>query len=257
MKQGILGSVVKVALLLVVLSAFGCGGDDDATPTGKVVKGPVVGATVKDKDGNAFAVTDLYGTFPLTSPGPYSTTGGRYVLLNRDGTPGASVPAPAMKAPAGVSQITPLSTLAADATPEQLDVILTVLANMGADLDTDLSVKTSTNAVAIIFSETVGAVLASTPGSASAATKAAVTEALIAAALDLSEYAGTPAESVTAITTAVSDAIAGNATLAALPSLSASLVSAASTAAEGAGNYPEMPLPVIPTTGSNGGTGEF
>jgi hypothetical protein len=251
-------NVVKIIAASLVTVAFGlmvgCGGDGGSspTPTGTVVKGPVSGATDTDSTGKVIGITDANGKFPLTGTGPYSTSGGKYTPLNADGTAGTPVNAPSMMAPAGVSQITPLSTLVANEPDKaKQDQILATLAKMGVNLNTDLSTKTSANSAALILNETVGAVLTTAASSPALLDKVMTT--LAAAVAGLSTSATVP--DVTAITQSITTAIKEDPALA---TIQTALTTSASTAAEGAdkkalGPMPAPPAPPAPT-GSTGGT---
>lgn len=259
--------MVRGGLLALAMASFAaCGGGGgssiSATPTGKVVKGPVAGAHVFDVNNVHFADTDATGSFPLSAPGPYHTLGGSYVPLDAQGNAGAPIPAPPLSAPTGCSQITPLSTLVASAAPADQAKILATLQSLGVTLDTDLSVKTTANTAALVLSESVGAMLQSASANAganSAVTSSAVTSALISAVGSLP--AGTisspsAANLSSALSSAITSAALGNADLAAL---TPTLVSAANTAAQGAQSSPAGMLPAPPpttgSTGSSGGTG--
>ena len=246
-----------VGLIAGMLFVYACGNIEHETRQGKVVKGPVVGATVRDSNGILVGTTDAQGNFPMTGTAPYYSTGGTYASLNVDGTQGANIAAPPMSAPAGVSQITPLSTtvnvatIAAakpTATADEKAALTNLLAviNANGGLNIDLSVKTDANAALVNLNETVGAVLAQVSLNAPDSLPTAVTAMITA----VSTLPATPLTPV-AVLSAISDALTQD-----LPSLAPALKTAAETASTGSENYPiDQPLPV-PTgsTGSNGGT---
>jgi hypothetical protein len=241
---------LKVAgMLLMVCGLAACGDDStDAVKVGKVVKGPVNGARVFDKDNVEFATTDATGTFTIASrKGPFRTTGGTYLPLNADGTAGAAVAAPPMSAPEGFSQVTPLSTLIASAPVAEQAALTAKLASLGFTSATDLSVKTTANAGVLVLSESIGAVLQS--ANTSSVTGSAVT-AMIAA------VTGLPAgvsPALSAVTTAVTAAINASTSL---TSVATTLTTAATTAAQGSNTLPNGSLPTTGTTGgTTGGTG--
>ncbi|UFS70068.1 hypothetical protein LPW11_19580 [Geomonas sp. RF6] len=272
MKKGYLKQLVVGGFLLGSLAGLAaCGSDSGSavgvTPTGKVVKGPVSGASVRDKNGNVFATTDANGVFAITAQGPFTTTGGTYIPLNADGTAGTAVAAPPLSAPAGYSQITPLSTIVASApASQQADVetqLAAALAKMGvSDLKTaDFSVKTDANSAAIVFAEAVGAVLSTAANTSAAsdvksAINSAVTSALISAVQTLSTASAPTASQITsAITTQVSTAITSNsAIVSAVPALVSTISAATTAAATGANALPAGALPVQSGTGGTGGT---
>lgn len=244
----LLASLVTVAFGLMA----GCGSDDPApTPKGTVVKGPVSGAQVYDVNNVLVGTTDANGQFPLAGTGPYRTVGGKYTPLKADGTPGTPVDAPPMKAPVGVSQITPLTTLFANATPAEQTQITSTLTKLGITLNTPLNAKTTTNAAAIELNESVGAVLQAAQSTPTLTDT--VTQSLITSVTSLA--AGTAPIDATAITQAVTTPIKENP---ALSTISTTLTTAASTAVEGASKAPVGPLPAPPAppapTGSTGGT---
>jgi hypothetical protein len=247
-------------LVAGMLMVGGCGSDHDAPPVaqGKVVKGPVVGATVKDANGVTVGTTDATGSFPLTGTAPYYSTGGTYVTLNADGTAGTAIAAPPMSTPAGVSQITPLSTLVNQATiaaakptataDEKADLLkLLAVIDANGGLSTDLSVKTTANSALLNLSETIGAVLASV-ATTSPTSLATAETAMIAAVTSLSATA-------TNTTAAVLAAVSTELTLT-LPTLATALNTVATTASTGTTAAPIGALPTPPaSTGSTGSTG--
>ena len=252
---------VVTCLLVSVGLINGCGGGDGDNPQGKVVKGPVVGATVKDSAGNVIGTTDVNGHFPLKGVGPYTSTGGTYVPLKDDGTAGAPVAAPPMSCPVDVYQITPISTLVQTATAaaakltattaerDNLTKLLAVVAKNGG-LSVDLSTKTAANAALLTLSETVGAVL-TTANATSATAYSTATTALITEVAKVSTAAPI---TTAAITTTVNNAITTVAVT--IPSVAGALTTAATTATNGAVQAPiNTPLPTYTGTGGSGGGG--
>jgi hypothetical protein len=254
--------LIGCCLGMLMMSA-GCGSDSpDPTPLGKVVKGPVVGATVFDNTNAKIGTTDANGNFPLLGTGPYHTTGGTYTPLNENGTAGTPIAAPPMAAPAGVNQITPLSTLYVAATPAQKAQIEALLANAGVTLNTDMSAKlaaTATNASGVnsilILNETIGAALQRPEAQTSTEISTAVTNSLIAAVATLSTKTKAELTTGTAalVTAAVTTAISADQTLSAI---SSTLTNAATPASQGASNAPvgNLPTPTGSTGGNSGAT---
>jgi hypothetical protein len=163
-----------VGLLAGMLMLSGCG-DDSKANTGKLVKGLVSGEVVKDTAGTTLTGTTgtgIDGLFTLGGNGSYVSSGlGKYTPLTATGAAGTAVFAPVMKLSGG-SIMSPLSTLVYNDTTGK---VLANLKLLGIDLNTDLSVKTATNANAMIYNEAVGAILQATGG-----TDATVIAALVA-----------------------------------------------------------------------------
>lgn len=164
MTRSQLKKTILALLLTTACTGFivACGSNEPSTPQGRVVKGPVVGATVTDSSNPPKTfTTDKNGNFPLTGTAPYFSTGGTYfplVVVNGVGTVSTTpLPAPPLVSYGSSSQITPLTTLVAGSTnPTQM---LATLTGEGVDLNTDLSTSTSTNTVALTLSEAVGAAM--------------------------------------------------------------------------------------------------
>lgn len=248
-------------LLAGMLMVSGCGSDDNSPPVaqGKVVKGPVYLAKVYDVNGIYFTDTDKNGNFQMTATGPYTTTGGTYYPLDEFGHAATTpIAAPPMSAPAGVSQITPLSTLVNQAsiaaakptaTQAEKDNLLKLLAVIDANggLKTDLSVKTTANSALLNLNETIGAVLASVATTSPTSLLTAET-AMIAAVTSLSA-------TTTNTNAAVLAAVSTQLTLT-LPDQATELNAAATTASTGTTAAPIGALPTTPgSTGSTGSTG--
>ena len=278
-----IGAGLMMSGLLVV---SGCGSDNNYTAapkvTGKVVKGPVNDATVTAADGKTTAKTGVDGSFTIGAVGPYSTTGGVYVPLKADGTPGTPVAAPNMSCPVGVTQITPISTLVqqatvaaatGDATAVAALAKLKALVEANGGLNVDLSTKTAANAGLLTLSETVGAVLAAaansstTPATALAALTAA-TNALITSVaaipttttLAAALTAGTLTATINAAITTASAAL----TSAGFAAVAQTAVAAANTATTVFSSTTLVPIGYTPPTttvttktgtGGSGGSG--
>lgn len=126
MEQTVIRKVLGGAATIALVAGLAACGDDRSAPTGDVVKGPVTGATVTDKDGKiiSFAKADGTTAFVLTSPGPYKSTGGTYTDVN--GVKGRK--APDLEAAADDKNITPMTTLyknADAATKAKLEALCT------------------------------------------------------------------------------------------------------------------------------------
>ena len=256
MRYGIIKKISACAATFALIAGLtACGSDTTTIPQGKVVKGPVAGATVRDVNGNVVGITNSKGEFPLTGTGPYSSSGGTYFPLLANGTYDTTpLAAPPMKAPAGVTIITSLSTLVADASSADQEAIMATLEKIGiSSLNTDLSIKTPENEHAFILSETVGAVIAKAVSSGATADElnsiiSAVNTALSDGALADAETFD--AETIaTAVQAQITDAL-GNSDLA------ATLIEAATATATGADALEYyIPPPVTGTTGGTSGSG--
>lgn len=260
MKHGLIKKFLACAATLTLVAGLtACGSDTTPIPQGQVVKGPVFGATVKDANGHVIGTTDHSGKFPLYGVGPYTVTGGTYFPLKADGTySNVALNAPPMSAPAGVTQVTPLSTLVANAaTPAEAAAIMTTLQNMGiTNLNSDLSVKTTANASAWILSETIGAVLTQAVSSGATTTEVGNIMSAINTALATAN-AGTltTAAQINAMVQTQLTATLGTTD----PTLATALSSASTTISTGAGTVVPGTIPPIPTTetpvtGATGGT---
>lgn len=154
MKKTVIKAILSsAAALALVAGLVACGSSDGATPQGQVTKGPVNGATVKDKDGVILGVTDANGMFPLSGLGPFTSTGGKYV----DVATGVVTAAPDLKAPAGANNITPITTLIAE-NPNDT-ALLEKIKSLGIAFDDPLSSVTATNKDAIALNECIGAAM--------------------------------------------------------------------------------------------------
>ncbi len=226
--------ILAISAILGVFLAVAACGSNHSVLRGRVIDGPVSGASVYDSTGTLIGTTDVNGYFILRGTGPYRTTGGTYIPLNADGTPGSPLAAPPMSAPDGINQITPLSTLVANANSADRTAILATLTRLGVDLNTDLSVKNSQNGAAVVLNEMIGALLQQ-DSSAPATVSSLITSV---AAISTSVTPVTTASLITAVTTGLTPA----------------QTTAATNAAQGADLFTGT-LPVVPITGSTGSTG--
>ena len=266
-----IGAGLMMSGLLVV---GGCGSDNNYTAapasTGKVVKGPVNGATVTATNG-AKATTALDGSYSVAGTGPFTSTGGMYVPLKADGTAGTPVAAPTMSCPVGVTQITPISTLvqqatvaaaatgATDAQKKALTDLLAVV-NANGGLNVDLSTKTAANTALLTLSETVGAVLAAANASSAnpAAALTAATNALITAVAAIPTTSTLASLSTAALTTALNTAVQTAATAlttAGFATVATAATTAVTTAITGTTAAPVGALPTSTKTGTGGSGG--
>lgn len=232
--------MVKKLLLTVCLGmmalAAGCG-DSTTLPTGHVVAAPVVGATVTDANGNVIGTTDASGKFFVRGSGVLTSKGGKYVDAN-----GVQQNAPDLKAPAGASQITPISTLFVK-NPAAAQALMT---KFGIDLNTDLSVKTAKTAAAMKLNETLGALIQAAGNANVDAVIAAIATALQSNTLDLTDETKLSSFAQNVITAANIPALTANAAVV------TQLVNASN--AQITKMKENEPLPTTPTTGSTGGT---
>jgi hypothetical protein len=231
-------------------------GSDDTTQQGRIVKGPVSGATVFDALGTAVGTTDANGNFPMTGTAPYHTGNaagtavlGTYLPILKDGTLGAPQSSPPLQGYNSFSQVSPLSTIVS-ATPTLADKFVA----LGIDLNADLSKRTTDNSAAFTLAETVGAVLSATykvSGAANYALAKAGLGSSLAAQLPATPAlfaAMTPSAIATAVTAALT---AGAPTvLVAVPTLGTII----SDAATGAAAFP-VNTPIPTPSGATGGTG--
>jgi hypothetical protein len=144
-----------VALIALTGMMNGCGGGSSSSSssfvqTGKLVQGPVTGATVFAdnvqggvrfvQDGTEItAVTNSSGGYTLPTLPTYS-----YILVSKGGTDQMTgMPAIQMLAPAGAANITPLTTLVTLDTSGLLKAKLEALLPNGAKYDTDVSENSS------------------------------------------------------------------------------------------------------------------
>ena len=149
-----------LAMLAITGMFFGCGGGSSSTSgfvqSGKLVQGPVVGATIfaDSKSGSRFvldgseisATTDANGSYAFPSLPTYD-----YILVSNGGTDKTTgLPAIQMMAPAGAQNITPLTTLVAlDESNPTMDPTKGALAKIqsllpaGVKYDADVSEKSS------------------------------------------------------------------------------------------------------------------
>jgi hypothetical protein len=256
-----------VGLLAGMMMVAGCG--DDNAAKGRVVKGPVSGAKVTDSLGTVLTYSTTNGYFNLGGTAPYSSNGGQYYALNAAGTAySVLTSAPPLTAPAGTTQLTPLSTAYENATAADKLVITDALKKAGLTLNSDLSVKTTANANAYILNETVGTYLATLVNTAGFAPTLAQ---MNAAAKALSAYIAKIPDLSTATAATIKAAVSSNAVSAdvilvigavtggtAIPAtLTAAALTTASGAAADAANSVSTTTPPTPATptGSTSGTG--
>lgn len=244
-----------VGLLAGMLMAGGCG-DDNVTPSGRVVKGPVSGAVVTDSKGVVISTqTNSGGYFTVGGTAPYTTNGGTYFPLTASGTYSAvAVNAPPMSAPAGATQITPLSTLFTTLTAAQQAALLTKL-GLGS-LNDDLAVKSAANTKAFTLSETVGAVLTQAVTNGASLAQINTIASSMATAINTSLTAAATVDTA-AITAAVTAGIAAIPAATVPAAITGTLAAAATTATTGAGVLVAGTVPAAPalSTGSTGSTG--
>ena len=150
------GKLCCAAVLLLATALLnGCGSDSTPPPSGKVVQGPVHGATVfADKivsgttgdyvmdsaEAATETLTDAQGNFKLPVTPAYN-----YVVVSKGGTDTSTgLPAIQLLAPAGSANISPLTTLVAlDPTAK------TKIETLGVKYDADIS-KSSTSAALLL-----------------------------------------------------------------------------------------------------------
>lgn len=155
--------------VIVLCSLSGCGSDwphktktavAPSGPSGRITKGPVVGAIVYADSltsGTRFiqdatevwTTTDANGDFQLPTVPSYS-----HILVSAGGTDKISgQPAIQMIAPAGSKNVTPLTTLVALDTTGTVKAKIEALLPAGANFDTDIS--TTTSQAAILLAKSV------------------------------------------------------------------------------------------------------
>jgi len=108
-------AVIGVAWLFAIMTLIvgcGSGGGGSFPPDGIVAKGPVAGATVTYV-GRGYTATTANGTYRCNYKFAVTTTGGTFVDVN-----GSVRLAPDMASPAGVCNVTPLTSLYYYADPE-------------------------------------------------------------------------------------------------------------------------------------------
>lgn len=267
------------ALLAGMMMAGGCGDDAAQTPQGRLVKGPVTGAIVTDVTGKEMTTQTVNGYFPAIGTGPYKSSGGKYFNLKADGSgydTSVELNAPPLTAPIGTTQLTPLSTVCANASAADAKIITDALAAAGLSLNSDLSVPTVANKNTFALNESLGTILSSyvkdttiyKPSllQVNAAAASLVAAAKTAVGSNINASTVTPGTITTtlltpAVLTAATTA-ANNAGTTQVPAVvTAALSSAATTMAATLGKVdPTKPFtvptvtPVIPT-GSTGSTG--
>ena len=219
------------ALLAGMMMVGGCG-DDAAAPVGKVVKGPVGGATVTYVGGGT-AVTNTDGSYPYTGAA-VTTTGGTYTDLN-----GVSRTAPNMSTPAGKANVTPLTTLFVNASVADQAKLLTLLGVASIDTAVVGTVSGATNVLVAKLNESLGEVLTQFKAAGVTPT-AAYLQDLAAQAATLTPTTALVAANIVAAVNATTAPHAG------VVINTVAVAAIADKAKEGA---------VIPATGSTGSTG--
>src|SRR3990172_8449471 len=136
-----LGMFSIAALLAGMLLVGGCGGSGDSVlppgagpvippppvEEGFAIKGPVIGATVRYSD-DTTAVTGIDGNFPYKATLSVRTTGGTYRDANN-----LLRQSPDMSAPPGMRNVTPLTTLYNNASPEDRVKLVALLGTASID----------------------------------------------------------------------------------------------------------------------------
>lgn len=223
--------VQGMCLVALTAAASGCGSDRTPAPagqSGKLVQGPVLGATVfadnatsgvrftKDT-GEVFATTDSQtGDFTLPSVPGYS-----YVLVSKGGTDKITgQPAIQMIAPAGSANITPLTTLVALDGTGTVKAKLEALLPAGAKFDADISSNVSP--AALLVAKSVELMVQTMSD--------AISQKAGAGAISAAQLSVIQAQTLQAIAAEIAKPGVTATTLAAPATLSTSLQSAASTA---------------------------
>lgn len=221
--------VLGLCSLALAGSFAGCG-SDDAGPSGRLVQGPVLNATVfadnvsggvrfaQDANEVSTTTSTVTGDFELPS-----TPGYNYILVSKGGIDKLTEqPAIQMIAPAGSANITPLTTLVA------LDTTGTVkakLQSLGVSYDADIS--TTASPAAILVVKSVETMVQS------------LTQAVVASAgsdtISAEQIATVQAQTMQAIATEFAKPGVTATTLTTTASLSTALQSAATTAATNIG----------------------
>ncbi len=149
---------LKYACLIVaVMVIAGCGDNSSSTQTGTVSKGPVNGAkarffTAAGVFANYSARSNASGTIPYTG-GRVTTTGGVYTDMN-----GAVRSAPPLETPAGMRNVTPFTTLYANASPADRINLQNLIGTLSIDTAVTGTIS-STNALMAKLNESIGELL--------------------------------------------------------------------------------------------------
>ena len=138
-------------LVAGMLMVGGCG-DSDSKTQGKVVKAPVSGATVTYSDGTT-TTTNSNGTYTYNGLA-VTTSGGTYTDMN-----GTVRNAPDMATPAGKINVTPLTTLYANASSADQVKLLALLGTASIDTVVTGTVTGATNVLVAKLNESLGEVL--------------------------------------------------------------------------------------------------
>lgn len=150
--------ILTTALVTMALGMLAaCGSSHKSKPAGKVVKGPVSGATVSFAGTAETVTTDVNGVYTILSDGAVTTKGGKYFDL----ATGSAKTAPDMAAEAGASVITPITTVLANLTGDDKTSFMDALAELGVTdpLNDALVTVTAENKEAIKLNEILGAAL--------------------------------------------------------------------------------------------------
>ncbi|BCS55026.1 hypothetical protein [Geobacter sp. SVR] len=227
-----------VGLLAGMLMVAGCGDDAAKAPTGKVVKGPVNGATVSFANSALTATTDANGNYTILVPGAAVTsTGGTYFDLATN----TSKTAPTLTAAAGATAITPITTVLNQLSGQAKIDFTAALTKLGITnpLTDSLATVTSSNRVAITLNEILGDAIASGASNTDVNTFAANIATSVNTTVPASE---------SALATAASGAAAGT-------SISTTSFNTIADAVNELPNNGTLPTGSTGGTGGTGGTG--
>lgn len=223
-RSKLIGALCSLAL---VGSLSGCG-TNGAGPSGRLVQGPVLDATVfaDNVAGGVRFAQDANEVFTVTNPitGDFilpSTPGYNYILVSKGGTDKLTgQPAIQMLAPAGSANVTPLTTLVALDTTGTVKAKLQALMPAGASYDADISVTASP--AVLLVAKSIETMVQS------------MTNAVIAkagsATISANQLAAIQAQTIQAISVEFAKPAVTAASMAAPATLSTSLQSAATTA---------------------------
>ena len=219
--------VSGMCVLGLAAAITGCGSNNSG-PSGRLVQGPVLDATVfaDNVAGGVRFVQDANEVFTITTSttGDFllpSTPGYNYILVSKGGTDKLTgQPAIQMIAPAGSANITPLTTLVALDTTGTVKAKLQALMPAGASYDADISVTASP--AVLLLAKSVETMVQS------------LTNAVVAAAgsatISANQMAAIQAQTIQAISVELAKPAVTAATMSAPATLSTSLQSAATTA---------------------------
>jgi hypothetical protein len=166
--NGLLGMGLILGLTGIISGCGGGGGGSTAAsgPSGRLVQGPVTGATIfadnvsggvrfTQDSGEVFTTTNaVTGDFTLPSVPSYN-----YVLVSKGGTDKLTgQPAMQMIAPAGSANVTPLTTLVALDTTGTVKAKLEAMMPTGSTFDADIS--TTANPAILMVAKSVESMVA-------------------------------------------------------------------------------------------------